>query len=183
MRQNVEYFEKAGELWFRYEETVSLPTQHHAARYREYGIEEQIPKELQDRGDLEAINEYAEDRISKKIGRAKKRSAAQDKYSENPNFPISVEHNGIVLRGKIVSVTDSFLGVRLESPAEFSGEDGINYGFSAAMSGKYIFSGHKQFSNDAVATARRLLIEIYRKKKHEADNAKVVSLARRLNQR
>ncbi len=177
MEGRIEYFEMMGDLWFRYKETVSRPTQHHSAVYREYKVEGKIPKKLQDSDDSKLIREYVEGKIRRKVSKAKKEDMEQDRYAENPSFQISVEYDGTMLKGKIISAADSFLGIRLESPKEFTGDSGVNYGFGAA-----IFSGHKQFSTDAIASARRLLIDVYKKRKHEIANAEVISLAKSLNQ-
>lgn len=182
MEGKIEYFEMMGDLWFRYKETVSRPTQHHSAVYREYKVEGKIPKKLQDSNDSKLIREYVEGKIRRKVSKAKKEDMEQDRYAENPSFQISVEYDGTMLKGKIISATDSFLRIRLELPKEFTGDSGVNYGFGAAMAGKYIFSGHKQFSTDAIASARRLLIDVYKKRKHEIANAEVISLAKSLNQ-
>lgn len=173
----IKYFEEDGELRFSYEEKVSIPTKAHAAVCREYKSSGRIPKKIQEQGE-QAIKKYAERKVKADVRKQKVKDKKRDQFAKNPNFPVSVEYNGEILKGKIISADDSTLRVRLEEP--YQGEDYVIYGFISAMSGRHIFDKLGNFSGEAIATAQRLLIGIYKEKKHYEEHKEVIDLAKRL---
>lgn len=174
----IRYLEKDGELEFFYEEEVLIPTRVHLQVCQVYESSGKIPKKIREKGDR-AIKNYAERKVRADIGKQKAEVATRDRFAKNPNFPVSVEHDGKTLRGKIISAEDTTLRVRLEEPCQ--GESFVIYGFASAMAGKHIFDGAESFSKDAIASAQKLLIEIYEEKKHLWKHKEVIALAERLN--
>ena len=90
-----------------------------------------------------------------------------------------MSYDGVELKGKIISAVDGDLRVQLESP--YIGLSGIHYGFASAMSGKYIFDKDGVFTEDAIVSAKELLVGIYKKQKHRQKHKKIIGLAEELN--
>ena len=86
----------------------------------------------------------------------------------------------VTLKGKIVSAVDGDLRVQLEEP--HTGSSGIHYGFASAMSGHRIFKDDLTFTDNAIETAKGLLIGIYKKQKHYQQHKGTIDLASKLNQ-
>lgn len=172
----IEYFEKDGELHFSYEKRVSVSD--HSNAYRVYKSQGKIPKKIQEQGD-QAIKNYAEKKVRKDIKEKESKAKKWDQFAKNPNFPVSVKHQGEILKGKIVSAEDNTLRVRLEEP--YQGEAYVHYNRFSAMAGDYIFDGLESFSESAIESAQELLIGIYHTKKHYNEHKKVIETAKRLN--
>ncbi len=174
----IEYFEKEGRLWFSYEERVSRPTKVHQEVYNLYESSGKIPKKIRNQG-KEAIKKYAERKVKADIKKQKAETKKYDKFAKNPDFPVSVEHRGKILKGRIFSAEDSVLQVRLEEP--YQGEHYVNFGFGSAVVGKHIFDSPTSLSEHAIEAAQKLLIRIYEEKKHYKQHKEVIDLAERLN--
>jgi len=175
---NIRYFEKEGELWFSYEEKVSVPTKVHEEVYCVYESLGKIPKKIQNQG-KEGIKKYAEKKVKADIRKQKAETKKHDEFAKNPDFPISVEHQCKILKGRIFSAQDNVLQVRLEEPCR--GEHYVIFGFGSAVAGHHIFDGPISFSKYAIGAAQELLIRIYDEKKHYKQYKEVIDLAERLN--
>lgn len=174
----IQYFEKDGDLWFSYEEKVRVPTKLHAAVEQVFESSGKIPKKIQKRGE-EAIKKYAARRVKEGIKKQKAEAKEWEAFERNPDFPVSVEYEDRILKGRIISAEDYTLVVRLEEP--YQGEASVSYGWASAMSGKYIFAGRQRFSEDAIDSAQKLLIDIYKKEQYYEEHKEIVDLAERLN--
>ena len=180
--KDMEYFEKDGELWFSYEERISLSTKAHAEDWRIFECSERIPKKIRRKG-KKAIKKYVEERIEKRIKEQKNRAGKQDRFAANPNFTLEIKGygvEGVTLRGRTISAEDSVLTVRLEEP--FIGEDHVIYGFASAIAGHYIFADLEKFSENAISSAYELLVRIYKREKHRQENKEVIDLAEQMNE-
>lgn len=175
------YLEKNGELHYEYRKRISIQTRHHYKAYRDYKSSGIVPKEIISQGNM-VIYRWVKDKIGHDTEEQKQLFEAWDRFDKNPDFPVSVEHEGLLLEGRIISSEDSTLTVRLEKPEQYKGEHFVIYGFGAAMAKKYIYNKDRTFSDDAIATAKNLLIKIYLKQKHYQENKKIIDLAANLNQ-
>jgi hypothetical protein len=178
--KNMEYFEKDGKLWFSYTEKISLPTKAHAAAWRTFESSGKIPDNIQKQG-KEAIKRYTAKKIKRDVAKQIDKAEKQDKFAANPNFPLSIGgYDGKTLKGRIISAEDSVLRVKLEEP--FVGEDSVMYNFASAIQGKYIFSDLEKFSRDAIETANKLLVQIYKREKYREKNKEAIKLAEQMNE-
>lgn len=178
--RGIEFSEKDGKLHFSYyqEEKVPKDEDERDARYvfQSSGI---IPKRIVQRGE-KAIKNYAEKIVEASIAQRKAEIRKRNKFGHNPDFPISVEHKGKLLKGKIVSAHSGTLIVRLDEP--YRGESKITFGFASAMAGHHIFSGPSTFSKCALETAEELLIKIYEREKYNKEHEGIIDLAKKLNE-
>ncbi len=174
----IKYLEKGGELWFSFTERVPVSTQAHSRVYRVYESSGKIPEEIQKQG-KQAIRTYAERKVKADVRKQKVKAKEHDEFAKNPDFSVSVEHDGKLLKGKIISADDNVLRVHLEKPCQ--GENCVIYGFGSAMLGKHIFDRFKSFSEDAITHAQTLLIRIYEQNKHCDEHKEVIDLAKQLN--
>lgn len=133
-------------------------------------LTEMVPDEIQDRKNIDL---YAEERVKNYLEERFKKIDEQMKFEQNPDFFIEMEHEKIKLSGRIIRASARGFTVRLEKP--FLGERNINYGFASAMAGHHVFSDHCQFSEDAIDTAKSLLLLIYK------DIIREMELKKRLN--
>lgn len=177
----ISYVERDGEIWFFHKEKESLPTKHHAASGRSYQSRGKVPPEVQSRGEV-AVRIYAEQKVQEDMARQKETARNHDAFARNPDFPVEVRHDGKLLKGRIVSAEDSTLTVRLEEP--YQGEKFVIYGFGSAMAGHYIFARDtpNTFSTDAIASARRLLIDLYQEEERKRKHQDAVTLVKMLNE-
>lgn len=176
--KKIKYFEKNGELWFSYENHVSVPTKIHAAVYEIYKCSDIIPKEIIEQGE-KSVKNYVKKKVKAYLKERKANDEKHNKFAANPNFPISVKYEDIVLKGKIISALDNVLVVRLEEP--YQGEEYVIYTWASAKAKRYIFESLTSFSKDAIETAQKLLIQIYKEKKHQDENKEMIDLAKKLN--
>lgn len=174
----IEYFEKDGELWFSYEEHVSVPTKAHKAVWQVFESSGKVPQDIVKQGE-EAIKKHTQQKIKRAIKAQKAKAQKQEEYEKNPDFPVSTEYGNKILKGRIVSAEDETLTVRLEEP--YQGEIKLHYGWASAMSCKYIFASHRKFSKSALESARQLLIDIYKKQKYYEEHKEVIDLAEKLS--
>lgn len=165
----IKFEEKQGSLWYSYREEKVIRT---------YETSGKVPPEIQEKG-VVAIQEYAKEKVAKEMRLQKEKAARDDIFDANPNFPVSVEHEDVLLEGRIVSAQDNVLTVHLEKPCQ--GNAAVRFGWASAMSGHYIFSGGRKFSEHALETAQHMLIDIYRRERHRRQYKKVVTLAEQLN--
>lgn len=167
--QNDEYtylnfYEKKGKLHYKYRKSESIPTKVHTSVHRIYRSEGLIPDEVVVQGDL-IIQAYVDKKIAADLNTQKLRFDLHNAFAKDPNIPIKVRHNKILLRGRIISADDSTLRVRLEEP--YQNEKFIIYGFGSAMAKHYIFKKNRmEFTNDAIKTAKSLLVRAYEEEKH-----------------
>jgi|GEM_PF-6284449 len=159
------YLEKNGELHYEYKKRFSVPTRHHYKVYREYKSRGVVPKDVINEGNM-AIMRHVKSQIDRDTQEQKKQFEIWNAFDKNPNFLVSVEHVGLLLEGRIISSEDSTLIVRMEEPEQYQGEDSVIYGIDAALSKRYMFDKDRTFSDDAIETAKNLLIKIYQKQKH-----------------
>lgn len=168
----IEYYEKNGTLCFKYWDNDSKEQKHG-----------KIPTPVQEQGE-QAIREYVQMTIQKRSRQRKRTLAKRRRWGENPNFPVSVDHDSKMLEGKITSVVGGVLTVRLEKPARYQGEACTNFScFGAAMAGHYIWEKNGAFSHHAIRAAQELLISIYDKQKNYHQHKEVINLSKRLNER
>ena len=176
MINKIKYFERDGVLHFSYEEKVSVPTCNKATR--RYEISAPIPRDVQKEGE-QAIKDYTEQEVENYLKIEKEKSRKHDEFAENPDFPVYIMYNKVELKGRIFSATNNRLSVRLEEP--YKGESFTRYGMATAMSKRFIFDGSTRFSHDAIESAKKLLIDIYKKEKRKKENVDVINLAESLN--
>jgi hypothetical protein len=169
------FSEKRGALWWRYRETVAL-SEHSSRIYSAKGV---VPSSVIKKG-ASAVRSYAEEQAQLQVSKAKEHHSKLDKFLKNPNFPIEAEYDGLTLKGKIDSASERFLHVVLEEP--YHGDVGVNFGYASAVAGHFILEG-ENFSNYALRTARKLLVDIYIEQKHTADHSEIIHLAEVLNKK
>lgn len=170
----IEYHEEEGDVWYSYRET-----KHYSqGSYREYKTEGKVPTNIVSKG-KEAIHTYVQEQVYLAVSSQKKRAAAHDAFAKNPDFPVEVRYKGILLKGRIDSASDRYLSVQLQEPYE--GESGINFGWASAMVGHFIFDGHGRFSESAIQSAKKLLIQIYEEEEHKRKYADTIDLVDQLN--
>src|SRR5687767_6552037 len=121
----LEFKEKEGQLWFKYREQVS--SDH---GYRIFKAEGVVPPEIIAQGE-DAIKQYTNEQIELILTPQKEEARKWEEYEKNPNFPLETTHEGVTLKGRIISTVGSTLRVRLEEP--YQGEQGIHFGYAAAM--------------------------------------------------
>lgn len=135
----------------------------------------QIPDKIVKKGDA-AVRKYAQAEQKKRNAANTKRKKNFHKWGSNPNFPVEIAYEGIVLKGKIVSALNGLLTVKCEEPCQ--GEDYTNFHcFGSAMARHYIFEDDGSFSEHAIRAAKRLLVSIYKDSLHEP----MRDIANRLN--
>lgn len=168
-----------------FSESEGWITFHYRESYRgRYEIECSgiVPISVQEQG-TEAIRTYAEERCRQYVSRQRERIERHIAFEANPNFPVETTDEGVVLKGRIVSVTDGGrqLNVRLEEP--YAGEACVRYNFMSAMAGHSIFDGSDppRFTANAIATAQSLLIDIYQRERHRRDHAETIATVTALN--
>lgn len=170
----LKFSEKDGKLWFEYEErelssAVSIRT------FSSSGI---IPEKIIQKG-IVAIQKYAKRKVSAEISAQKEKAAKHDAYVLNPDFPVSTDYDGKILEGKIISARNSTLTVKLNG--SYSGIKSARYGMFSAMSKRFIFDSGEKFSEDAIESAKALLIEIYKEEQYREKNKATIDLANKLN--
>ncbi len=166
-----------GILWYGYFEPINYSSD--GMVLNSYNTEGIIPEEIFALG-YNAISAYATAKVNQEINSQKYLWKVQDDFDANPNFPLVTVYQGILLIGRIFKVFHSTLFVELLEP--YRGKSNIHYGFASAMMGHHIFSDYLQFSDNAVKTAEKMLIEIYQKKKAEEANRNIIDAAERLNE-
>ena len=106
-------------------------------------------------------------------------------YSENVkreavlDYQLEFDYRGICLQGAIVSTTDSVLRVRLAHP--YQGEDFVIYNFASAWSGQFIHDDQGSLTKDAIRTAKKLLIGVFKREFRKSQNPNTKNLVDGLN--
>lgn len=136
---------------------------------------QKVPQEIVQKGD-EAVWNYARTEIRKLWVERKKVLVWEAGIRKNPK-PVSVNYEGIILKGRIVEATSSSIKVKLDKPLE--GEFNVNYGFGSAMSHEQAFTKEGQITPEGYIAAKQALHQAYKLalKKPESD------MAERLNKR
>lgn len=154
-----------GTLTFEYFERVIEPTSYGEREliltYKYSGV---VPREIVSKG-TDVVKAYVEPLVNVEISRQKKEHFDRLAWEKDPNFPIEVMYEGVLLQGKIFAADASVLRVRLESP--LTGETHVAFNMFSAMSGRYIFDKSGEFSSVAIKKAQDMLIGIYSKRKRE----------------
>jgi len=169
----VEFHEYQGELWWTFRQKVHTSK----SSYRLYEVCRLIPTDVIAQG-LEAVRGFAHQQVTEIVGKQKEAHARIDAFLADPDFPVSLEYEGVILKGRIDRASERYLHVRLEEP--YVGESGVNYGWASAMGGHYILKG-ETFSEDAIGSARWILIDVYKRERHREQNREVIELAEHLN--
>jgi hypothetical protein len=167
--EDITYYEKDGKLWFSYEETKVG---------RNYKSTNVIPKKIQNKGE-QAVMNYTKRKIERDLKRKKKIYQAHDKIAENPDLPVETNFTGVVLKGRIISLKNRTVKVRMESP--YQGERTMNYGYGCTQSVLELKNGKWIITESAINSAKELLTWIYKEKHHHQQNKEVIDLANRLN--
>lgn len=141
-----------------------------------YSLDEDIPANIVEKGKKAMLN-YA----SKKIQKVRKElkgneSIEEDIRKKRKNYrPLKTEYkDGIVLKGRIVEATDSFIRVKLDTPLK--GESSIYVSYVSAMPMHY-FSTRNRISKDGYDAAREALCTAYERALHKPQR----DLVHRLN--
>lgn len=165
----VYFWEARGEIRFGYSE---------AYRHRDLQLSRDVPKNIRERG-TSAIRTHATTQVH--AWRKEQRAAIDrfDAYAAHPDFPVTTTHRGVTLEGRIISAANSTLRVRLEEP--YTGERHVEYRWASAMGGYYIFTKTGEFTKDAIASAKRLLTDIYNAARYREEHRDTIALAHRLN--
>lgn len=177
--KKIEFHEEDGKLWFSYSETEVLQSHPHRSAYKYYQTEGIIPPKVIRQG-LQAISDYATARVHKDITTQKARYQKIQHFLENPDFPLETNYGRTKLKGRIVSAVNNSLVVELTDP--YHGRKIVNYGFASAMAGHHILDKGGTFSDNAVETAKRLLVTIYRTMRYNEQHSDLIQLAAQLNQ-
>ncbi len=168
----IQYSEKNGKLWYCYE--------HYFDSYQTKIIEGGVPDNIAKKGKA-AIKKYVE----KSITAILKKDERFRVFGNNLNVPISVQHNGVLLKGKITYAGARTIDVCLEKPKKYAGESWINFGFASAVAGRYVFEAgdEPKLSRAAIEGAKEVLKRIYNEKKNQEDNKEIIDLAEKLNKK
>jgi len=171
----VTYFEHNGVLWFLSQETAALLGKKVTGKWVIYETSGEVPYDVVDRGE-DAVRKYVKDSTTRHVEGEKERMERWFAFAEDPDFPVSIRHDRKVLRGKVISVLNNTLVVRLEQP--YQGERSVHYGFGSTGS---IFSD-SSLSEDAIRNAQKLLVRIYDEQLHYEESREVIDLAKWLKQ-
>lgn len=165
----IHFWEARGEVHFGFFEVY---------RRRELRLSCCVPKDIREQG-ADAIRAHATTQV--RAWRTAQRAAIDrfDAYAAHPDFPIITTHCGVTLKGRIISAANSTLRVRLEEP--YTGERHVEYRWTSAMAGHYIFTETDEFTKDAIASAKRLLAEIFDEAAHRKNHRATIELAEQLN--
>ena len=147
-------------------------------RSKTYDVSRPIPAEIIAEGD-DAIRAYADTTVNDEIARQKAVDQARDEHVKNSHVGVEAEYDGAQLTGRIVWAEHSTLVVRLDAPRQ--GELRLQFGFVSAVAGHRIFDMSSAISPYAIETAQGMLIEIYRRERHQSAHRDVIELAERLN--
>lgn len=97
------------------------------------------------------------------------------------DFPISVEHRGILLTGRL-NFVNTYLVATLTSP--LIGQKSIRYGWASAVCKVFAVDNRGQFTEEGINTGKALLREIYEEAQPEykakQKEAKIKELERQI---
>jgi len=180
LRKRITFESRDGRIHYAYHEREEVPTKNHLQSWKVFQTEGVIPYEVAQEGE-EAIETYAYDVVTAEIAKQKARDERISAFLRNPDYPVEVEYDGILLRGKIISGEDSTVTVHLDEPKEYQGEKFVIFGFGAAMAGHFVLDAEGSFSEHAIYAAHRLLIEIYEREKNGKEHESFAEILDRLN--
>lgn len=180
LTKKITFESRDGRIHYSYHEREEVPTKNHLQRWKVFQTEGIIPYQVALEG-AEAIETYAYDVVTAEIAEQKARDERISAFLHNPDYAVEVEYDGITLRGKIISGEDSTVTVRLEEPSEYQGEKFVIFGFGAAMAGHFILDEEGSFSEHAIDSAQRLLIQIYEREKNGKEYESFAEILARLN--
>ena len=136
-----------------------------------YKLSATIPDSIIDRGKV-AITEYVNERMDGHINKTKKNNIKSKERTErikNTNVPISLNHDGQNLKGRIIDYKGKgdrgLITIILEFPRKYKGNDSIYSCFGMSMAGIRVFDNEGYLTKWAIATAKKSLVEIYEGKK------------------
>lgn len=145
-----------------------------------------IPTDVQVQGE-EAIRRHVEARKNTKLDPIKKQIVEDDRFCENSNIAVTVEHDGQILRGQILSGDGRYYALRMESPYHAEEPRLGGYNQWSAQSGVGMFSrdseGKLCYSEHCLKGARDELIRMYKTENNRKHHPSVISIADRLNRR
>jgi len=142
-----------------------------------------VPQKIIKKGN-EAIRKHAENIAKEYLEKTEKYASEMEKLRKNPDFPIEINHNGVILKGKIVSAENYTLRVKLLKPLTGKASRMVGVTFGDVMSGCHIFdklSTGIKFSDSAIRIAERLLISIFEEEKRKLKNVETIKMANLLN--
>lgn len=175
----IEYHQVKGDLWYSYLDRVESKVESGATRISTYKARGVIPQEIIEKGEI-TIREFAKSEVDEKINSQKEFNNQIDEHRKNLSFPIELQYEEILLRGRIKSLDGTVLTAELLEP--YQGESHLQFGFASAMSGHYIFGRDGlNFSDYAIKRAEGLLVGVYHKEKEKAENPWIGDLVERLN--
>ena len=124
-----------------------------------YSLREVIPKKILDKGER-AVMEYAVQKLKETKKKWKEFEDVKDAIRKNPISVQTKYKNNILLKGRIVEATTTYVGVELDKPLR--GEWGISFGYASAMAGHYVFTKNNKLSKHAYNAAYNCLCNAYR---------------------
>lgn len=173
--KNPAFAEHEGRLYFWFESEY---------RGRKWGYIGRVPADIQAQGE-EAIKLHVEARKNAKLDPIKKQIDEHDRFKANSNVEVTVEHDGQILRGKILRGDGRYYALRMESPYQAEAPRLGGYNQWSAQSGVYMFSrdseGKLCYSEDCLNGAKDELIRMYKVEKNRRKHPNVISLVDRLN--
>ncbi len=152
------------ETWFGYWDKVDLPD----GTYRVVITEGQVPNEIVLKG-WEAVKEYAKQKVNEAIKEQSAVPLSEVSFDLQPDYPLEVTYEDVILQGRIISAANSSVAVELLSP--YHGYSTIHFGFASAMNQRYVFNRNRQFTDEALDTAKMLLAKIYRVEKAKKETS------------
>ncbi|GEM_PF-3066263 len=172
---NLFFMEHEGELYFTF---VSCYKDCKLIRYGK--ISERV------RGDGEsAIRDHTEGRMHAATVPYKRMIDAHDAFCSNSNVSVTIEYDGIELRGRILSGDGRYYHLRMEHPYQVEVARNGGYNQWSAQSGVFMFGKDEQgmlcYSRDCIENAQRKLIELYKDRKYQERNSESIALVDSLN--
>lgn len=174
---NPAFAEHDGRLYFWFESKY---------RGRDWGYIGRVPADVQAQGE-EAIKLHVEARKSAKLDPFMRQIDEHDRFCENSNVEVTVEYDGQILRGKILSGDGRYYALRMESPYHAEEPRLGGYNQWSAQSGVYMHSrdseGKLCYSEHCLKDAKDELIRMYKTEKNRKRHPDVISIADWLNRR
>ena len=167
---SIEYSERGGKLWF----SAKIETTMHQKHFLHF-YSGKIPEKVVQQG-AEAIRRYTERRVKIHTDGDQAKHDREAAFERNPDVSVSVEHDGVLLRGRIIGAHwNNNLEVLLEDPGKAQA-----YQHTEKTP---IFSKTRELTKEGLKTAQKLLIIAYRKWQHHERHGNVIDLAEQLNKR
>jgi hypothetical protein len=172
----IRYEEKEGRLGYSYREDdpdVSLT-------YFASGV---VPTNLCGKGER-AIRAFVAKSVEEQINADRRKKAPWVAFLKNLNVPISSQHYGVLLKGRVVYADFRLIKIRLDEPKEYRGETPMHFGYASHLAGHHVFDPSEEpprLSQYAIEGGRTGLTWIYDRIKHQRDHGHVIALAKSLN--